>query len=90
MSFENLTGSAGDLVFAEDDEPEGITFEEVVLDDPALAAMSTRDDWHFSCCFLNLFKLSSSDVAIYRQQLTISIQKSCGEKETNISHENNG
>nr|GLL45171.1 hypothetical protein MtrunA17_Chr8g0386411 [Ipomoea trifida] len=45
---------AGGFAFAEELED----FEGVGLEVPALAAILERVDWHFSCCFWNLVKLS--------------------------------
>lgn len=67
MSFENLTGGPGVLGFANGVTATGEDFLiEADLEDPALAAMLVRVDWHFSCCFLNLSSFSCS--AIYAQQ----------------------
>lgn len=63
VSFENLTGGAGDVRF------EGAGFTGVGLEEFCFA-MLVRVDWHFSCCFLNLFKLSCKD-AIWRKNKTI-------------------
>lgn len=63
VSFENLTGGAGDVRF------EGAGFTGVGLEEFCFA-MLVRVDWHFSCCFLNLFKLSCKD-AIWRKNKPI-------------------
>lgn len=58
VSFENLIGGEGV------ETPETKGFGGVAFG--FCFAMLVSVDWHFSCCFLNLFKLSCSD-AIFRE-----------------------
>lgn len=57
VSLENLTAGAIGFAFAEELAAK-VDFEGVGLEAPALAAILERVDWHFSCCFWNLLKLS--------------------------------
>ena len=59
VSLENLTAGRGDFakVLAGTALEGGAVVLVVVLE----PAMLLSVDWHFSCCFLNLFKLSCND-----------------------------
>lgn len=67
VSFENFTAVAGFAMEAEVIAVCGFLCgggrcAAFLLDDGAAREMLFRVDWHFSCCCLNLFRLSCKDV----------------------------